>query len=100
MWKKVVKLKEVRRDIEKIKSKIGKKEIVIFGSLAKNFAIKKESDIDIAIKGKLTDTIRNFIYSEFAEKFYRKYGLILLLHEIREKEWESFLEKIGEYKKI
>ncbi len=100
MLVKVVKFENVKRDLEILKKVIGKREVVVFGSLIKNSAVEKESDLDIAVKGKLPDNIRNLIYSEFAEKIYNKYKLVLLLHEIRENEWKSFLKRIGEYKKI
>ncbi len=50
MLVKTVKLKDVMKDLKEIKNGMDKREIIVFGSVIKNFAIRKESDIDIAVK--------------------------------------------------
>ncbi len=97
MLVKTIRPEKVIRDLKEMKRILGKKEVIVFGSLIKGVAIEKESDIDVAVKGKLSEKERNLIYDIFSKKLYEKYKAILVLHEIHEKEWKSFLKKIGKY---
>lgn len=97
MLVKTINLKEVIKELKEIKRILGKRDVIIFGSLVKGIAIEEESDIDVAIKGKLNDKQRDLIYEKFSKKIYEKHRALLILHEINEKEWEKFLERIGEY---
>ena len=74
-------IKDVEEGVREIAKVLGK-DIVVFDSVVKNYAVKNESDLDIAIKSKLLPEERKTVYDPFAERIYEKHRVILVLHEI------------------
>lgn len=64
--------------VERIKSKIEVKEIILFGSYLKNSAEEQDTDIDIVVI-----LNESGIASNYKEKLQRKRKVTLLLNDIR-----------------
>ncbi len=90
----------VIRDLKEMKRMLKGREVIVFGSLIKRAAVERESDVDVAVRGRLKAGERNAVYGRFSKRLYEKHKVILVLHEIREEEWETFLERIGAYRRL